>query len=183
MYPLLLDDKKNGIDQVELSKSEESTKEGSQPVIRLTFKIVGELREAFHQKSWEKAYNLHDNVFRMKIVVELKSHRRLIHKSEFVRKAILFWTRSPKIPHRIWASIVEGQTPFYPQTVEEARSFLFDVNKEIQLNQEDLKIGTNNVMAYIRISWGKHQYTEQVSINATSNEIEVIGTDQKNTSY
>jgi hypothetical protein len=178
-----LDDKKNGIDQVELSKSQESRKEGSSLVVRLDFKIVGELREAFHQRSWEKAYNLHDNVFRIKIIVELKSHRRLIHKLEFVRKAILFWTRSPKIPHRIWASIIEGQTPFYPQTVEEARSLLFDVNKEIELNHQDLKWGRNSIMAYIRVSWGKHQYTEHANIHATSNEIEFAGTDQNDTSY
>ena len=178
-----MDDKKNGINQVKLTKSHKTSKVGSPVVVSLTFKIVGELRETFHPKSWEKAYNLHDNVFRMKIHVELKSNRRQIHRLEFVRKAILFWTRSPKIPDRIWVSIVEGQIPFYPQTVEEAKSLLFDVNKEIELNHNNLKLGTNNVLAYIRVSWGKHNYTEQTNIKATSNEIEVTGTNQLNTSY
>jgi hypothetical protein len=178
-----LNDKKNGINQIKLTKSHETTKVGSPVVVNLTFKIVGELRETFHPKSWEKAYNLHDNVFRMKIHVELKSNRRQIHSLEFVRKAILFWTRSPKIQDRIWASIVEGQTPFYPQTVEEAKSLLFDVNKEIELNHKSLKLGTNNVLANIRVSWGKHNYTEQTNIRATSNEIEVAVTNQMNTSY
>ena len=177
-----MDDKKNGIEQVKLSKSQDIIKGGAPPAICITFKIVGELREGFHQKSWEKAYNRHDNVFRMKIAVELKSNRRLIYKIEFVRKAILFWTRSPKIPYRIWASIFEGHTPFYPQTIEEARSLLFDVNKEIELNHNNLKLGTNNVLAYISVSWGKHDYTEQTHMHATSNEIELVRSGQTNAS-
>src|SRR2546421_321372 len=82
-------------------------------------------------------YNIHDNAFRMTIEVDLKSGRKTILPLKFIRKAVLFWTRSPKIPYRIWVSIIKDDIPFYPSTVEEARSLLFDVNKVIEVNGND----------------------------------------------
>jgi hypothetical protein len=63
---------------------------------------------------------------------------------------------------------------FYPTTVEEARSFLFDVNKIIELNTQNLQSGVHNLFADIAVTWGKHIYTEPEVIAATSNAIEII---------
>ena len=78
----------------------------------------------------------------MTIEVDLKSGRNTILPLKFIRKAVLFWTRSPKIPYRIWVSIIKDDIPFYPLTVEEARSLLFDVNKVIEVNGNDLNSGS-----------------------------------------
>jgi hypothetical protein len=139
----------------------------------LNFKIDGSIREAFNPKMWEIAYNKHDNLFRMSISVTFKEGRRKISQTKFIRKAPLFWTRSPKIPFRIWVSIIKDDTPFYPQTVEEAQSLLFDVNKIIEIKPNDLKRGNHNLYADIQVSWGKHYYSEQEVITNKSDTIDV----------
>src|ERR671929_1379315 len=121
-----------------LSKSQESVRYDHPLTLSLSFRVEGSIRETFSQKNWERAYNKHDNGFRMTIEVDLKSGRRTIIPVKFVRKASLFWTRNPKIPHRIWVSIVKDETPFYPLSVDEAKSLLFDVNRVIELDGKDL---------------------------------------------
>src|SRR5690606_16459051 len=156
-----------------LEKSQDSVKSGQPLTLSLSFKIDGAIREAFTQKNWERAYNKHDNGFRMTIEVNIKSGRKIIMPLKFVRKAALFWTRNPKIPYRIWVSIVKDEAPFYPITEEEARSLLFDVNKVIELSGSDLDSGTQKLHADIRVSWGRHDYTEPTEIKGKSSEITI----------
>jgi hypothetical protein len=157
-----------------LSKSQDSVKPDQPLTLSLSFRIDGAIREAFSQKNWERAYNKHDNGFRMTIEVEIKSGRKTILPLKFVRKAALFWTRNPKIQYRIWVSIVKDDTPFYPLTMEEAHSTLFDVNKVIELSGNDLDSGSHRLHAEVKISWGKHDYTEPTEIKGRSNEIELM---------
>jgi hypothetical protein len=157
-----------------LEKSQDSVKSGQPLTLSLTFKVEGAIREAFTQKNWERAYNKHDNGFRMTIEVDIKSGRKTVMPLKFVRKAALFWTRNPKIPFRIWVSIVKDEAPFYPLAEEEARSLLFDVNKVIELSGSDLDSGTQKLYAEIRVSWGKHDYAEPTEIKGRSNEIELM---------
>ncbi len=157
-----------------LAKSQDSVKAGQPLTLSLSFKVDGAIRQAFVQKNWERAYNKHDNGFRMTIEVDVKSGRKTVLPLKFVRKAALFWTRNPKIPFRIWVSIVKDDTPFYPLTEEEARSLLFDVNKVIELSGSDFDSGSHKLHAEIRVSWGKHEYTEPAEIKTKSNEIELM---------
>ncbi|SRR5579885_750550 len=156
-----------------LTKSQDRIRPSESLTLSLAFKIDGIIREVFDQKNWERAYNKHDNVFRISFEIELKSGRKKILESKFVRKAPLFWTRNPKIPHRIWVSVVKDDMPFYPLAVDEAKALLFDVNKVIELDGSRLKRGTNKLYADIRVWWGRHAYTEPTKITAKSNEIEV----------
>lgn len=157
-----------------LSKSQDSVKPNQPLTLSLSFSIDGAIRQAFIQKNWERAYNKHDNGFRMTTEVSLKSGRKTVLQDRFVRKAALFWTRNPKIQYRIWVSIVKDDTPFYPLTVEEAHSLLFDVNKVMELNGSDLDSGSHKFYADIQVSWGKHDYTEPAEIRGRSNEIELM---------
>lgn len=157
-----------------LSKSQDSVKADQPLTLSLSFKIAGSIRESFSQKNWERAYNKHDNGFRMTIEIDLKSGRRKVQSVKFVRKAALFWTRNPKIPYRVWVSVVKDDTPFYPLTVEEAQSQLFDVNKVIELSGSDLDSGSHRLHAEIRVSWGKHEYTEPGEISGRSNELDLM---------
>jgi hypothetical protein len=157
-----------------LSKSQESVRPDHPLTLSLSFRVEGSIRQHFSQKNWERAYNKHDNSFRMTIEVDLKSSRRTILPIKFVRKASLFWTRNPKIPYRIWVSIVKDDTPHYPLTEEEARSLLFDVNKVIELSGSHLDSGNHKLYTDIKVSWGKHQYTEPTEIKCRSNDIELM---------
>ncbi|HJS82849.1 MAG TPA: hypothetical protein VJ742_08470, partial [Nitrososphaera sp.] len=74
----------------------------------------------------------------------------------------------------IWVSIVKDETPFYPLTIEEAQSQLFDVNKVIELSGRDLDSGSHKLHAEVLVSWGKHDYTEATEVKARSNEIDLM---------
>lgn len=162
------------IDSATLAKSQESVRPDQPLTLSLSFRIQGSIREAFSQKNWERAYNKHDKAFLVKIEIDLKSGRRRIALIKLVRKAALFWTRNPKIPYRIWVSIVKDDTPFYPLTEEEAKSLLFDVNKVIELKGSDLNSGTHKLYTDIKVSWGKHVYTQPNEIKGRSNDIELM---------
>lgn len=164
----------NFIDSANLAKSQESIRPDQPLTLSLSFRIQGSIRETFSQKNWERAYNKHDKGFLMKIEIDLKSGRRRVALIKLVRKAALFWTRNPKIPYRIWVSIVKDDTPFYPLTEEEAKSLLFDVNKVIELKGSDLNSGTHKLYTDIKVSWGKHVYTEPNEIKGRSNDIELV---------
>lgn len=157
-----------------LSRLQDKEKKGESLTLSLSFKIQGNIREVFDQKNWERAYNIHDNVFRITIEISLKDGRKAVLQNKFVRKAILFWTRSPKIPFRIWVSIIKDDTPFYPTTVEEAKSLLFDISKLIELNGYDFKRGSREFSTDIKVSWGKHFYTNPTVITGRSNAVSII---------
>ena len=157
-----------------LSRLQDKEKKGESLTLSLSFKIQGKIREVFDQKNWERAYNIHDNVFRITIEISLKDGRKAVLQNNFVRKAILFWTRSPKIPFRIWVSIIKDDTPFYPTSVEEAKSLLFDINKLIELNGYDFKRGSREFSTDIKVSWGKHFYTNPTVITGRSNAVSII---------
>jgi hypothetical protein len=165
------------IGNVILSTLQKEVKAGGEPAaLILSFKIKGSIREVFNQKNWERAYNRHDNIFRIKIEITLKSSRKKIFRSENVRKASLFWTRNPKLPYRIWILIIKDDTPFYPSSVEEAKSLLFDVEKIIELKANNLEPRNQNVYASIKVSWGKHYYTQPCELSIESNKVELTCT-------
>src|SRR6185503_18060413 len=93
MAPL---DHANSIMNIVLSKSDDKIRTDESLILNLSFRIEGQIREVFEQHNWEKAYNKHDNLFRLTTNVDLTSNRKVITSLKFVRKAILFWTRSPR---------------------------------------------------------------------------------------
>ena len=129
--------------------------------LSLGFKIDGLIREIFSQKNWERAYDKHDNGFRLTVLLEVRVCRKSVDNIKLVRKAVLFWTRNPKISYRVWISIIKEETPYYPLAIEEAKSLLFDVTKSIVLDSKLLKKGENHIQISIKVSWGKHLYTER----------------------
>ncbi len=168
-----MEDQDSIVSDAKLSLLQDKIKKGESSTLSLSFKIIGNIREVFDQKNWERAYNKHDNLFRITIEISLKAEMKVVLQNKFVRKATLFWTRSPKIPYRIWVSIIKDDTPFYPITVEEAKSLLFDINKLIEVNCDHLKNGSHELSAYIKVSWGKHYYTNPTRINGRSNTVEI----------
>jgi hypothetical protein len=166
-----LSDIRNNIKNAELTATQTELKHGDQMRFRIIFNIEGEVRRAFDQRNWERAYNLHDNLFRIKIDIELKSNGKTLAHLSSLHKASLFWTRNPNLPYRIWIFIVKDDATFYPSDVEEARSLLFDVEKELIINTSQFDTNVQEVYAQVRVWWGKHNYTPSCQLKAKTNKL------------
>lgn len=163
-------EKINSLDNIVLTNI--TSKNNSKELVsfNLSLKINGKIRELFKQSLWEKAYNKFDNIFRISINVDLKSKSQVIYSVKFVRKAVFFWTRNPKIHHRIWIFIVKDDTPFYPESEEEANSLLFDIDKVVELKISAITNKVPTLYANVTVSWGKHNFTEPTKLIGKSNE-------------
>ena len=164
---------KDSLDNIVLSKITNQNKTNNLIFFSLSLKINGKIRELFNQSLWEKAYNKFDNTFRITINVDLKSGNKILYSIKFVKKAVFFWTRNPRIPHRIWIFIVRDDSPFYPESEEEAKSLLFDIEKTIELNPSTITKKISKIYANVKISWGKHNFTEPTKLEGKSNEEEI----------
>jgi len=163
----------SSISDIKFGSSHDSIRSNEILTLSLSFNIDGLIRESFSQKNWERAYDKHDNGFRLTISLDLKAGRNSVDKAKFVRKAVLFWTRNPKISYRVWVSVIRDETPHYPLTIEEAKSLLFDVTKTMELDSNKLKEGDNEIQVAIKVSWGKHLYTDAVELRAETKVVKV----------
>ncbi|HEX7257112.1 MAG TPA: hypothetical protein VF242_03545 [Nitrososphaeraceae archaeon] len=168
-----MNEEKDSLDNIVLSKITNQNKSNDQILFSLSLKINGKIRELFNQSLWERAYNKFDNTFRITINVDLKSGNKILYSIKFVKKAVFFWTRNPRIPHRIWIFIVRDDSPFYPESEEEAKSLLFDIEKTIELNPSTITKKISKIYANVKISWGKHNFTEPTKLEGKSNEEEI----------
>lgn len=163
----------NYISDISLSKSNEKVFGANSISMSLDFSIKGLIRDVFVQKNWERAYNKHDNYLRLSINLDVKNNGKVVDKIKLIRKGIFFWTRNPKINHRIWIMIVKDEEPFYPLEEEEARRQLFDFHKDLEITVESFGKGKNSISVMARVSWGKHDFIEKSQISKESNSIVV----------
>ena len=161
----------SSISDIKVRSSHDSVRSNEVLTLSLSFNIDGLIRENFSQKNWERAYDKHDNGFRLTISLDLKIGRNTVDKSKFVRKAALFWTRNPKLSHRVWVSIIKDETPHYPLTIEEAKSLLFDVTKTMELDSNKLREGKNEIYVSIKVTWGKHLYTDPIELHGKTKAV------------
>ncbi len=161
------------LDNIYLTRMENQNNSENLILFNFSLKIKGRIRDIFNQSLWEKAYNKFDNTFRITINVDLKSRNKILYSLKFVRKAVFFWTRNPKINHRIWIFIVKDDSPFYPETEEEAKSLLFDVEKIIETKRAIFTKKNYKIYANVKVSWGKHNFSEPTKLEGKSNEEEI----------
>lgn len=149
----------------------------------LQFKVDGHVREVLNQEAWTLAYNKHDAVFGIKYGIRVQTgsvkKRDVVEPIKFVRKASFYWSRNPKLPppppsKKIWAMIVMDDRPNLPDSVEHAKSLIFDVKRSFELMGSSIGKGKHKLLAHVGASWGKHTFTEPVEIDARSNEVEII---------
>ena len=172
---------KSFISEIELEKSNNKFKEDENVVLSVKFSVFGALREGFNEKNWEKAYNKHDNVFKLKYGVKLYTgglRKREVGKpQDTYRKAAIFWTRSPKLTQiaerKIWVQISKNFEPFIPRTQTEAQEMLLDFDEKMEFGASELGEGKHKIGAEVFVSWLKHDYTESFSEKAHSEEIEI----------
>jgi hypothetical protein len=168
-----LSEEKDSLDNIVLTKINNPSKSNDLISFSLSLKINARIRKLFNQSLWEKAYNKFDNTFRITINVDLKSGNKILYSIKFVKKAVFFWTRNPRIPHRIWIFIVKDDSPFYPESEEEAKSLLFDIEKIIELKPSMISKRSSKIYANVKISWGRHNFTEPTKLEGKSNEEEI----------
>lgn len=172
---------KSFIGNIELVKSNNKFETEDNIVINVKFSVLGALREAWNEKSWEKAYNKHDNAFKLKYGVKLYGGGLRKHELgkpvDTYRKAAIFWTRNPKLTQvaekKIWVQIAKNFEPFIPRNEAEAQELLLDFDEKIQFNASDLGNGKHKISAEVFVSWLKHDYTESFSEKTHSKEIEI----------
>ena len=155
----------------------------SDPIeINVQFSIEGDIRNAFNEANWTKAYNNNDVSFKLKYGIKLTSggfRKKEIGKIiDTYRKAAIFWTRNPKLVNpmkdrRIWVQVSKNFEPFIRLSEEEVRQELFDFNEKIIIKASDLGPGKHKITADVFASWQKHDYTESNSIKDNSKEIEI----------
>ncbi len=142
----------------------------------VSFAVAGALREAFGEEGWERAYEAHDNVFKIRYGVRLHTggarKRTIGREVDSYRKAAIFWTRNPKLVNpmkdrRIWVQVAKNFEPFIALSVEGVRSELLDFEERIAFDPATLGAGTHKVTADIWVSWQKHEYTEAESHKAS----------------
>ena len=168
-----MSEEKDSLDNIVLTKINNPSKSNDLISFSLSLKINARIRKLFNQSLWEKAYNKFDNTFRITINVDLKSGNKILYSIKFVKKAVFFWTRNPRIPHRIWIFIVKDDSPFYPESEEEAKSLLFDIEKIIELKPSIISKKRSKIYANVKISWGRHNFTEPIKLEGKSNEEEI----------
>lgn len=170
------------ISAIELVKSEDEYSSEDKIEIKVQFSVQGDLRDAFNEANWTKAYNDNDVSFKMKYGVRLTSggfrKKELGRTIDTYRKASIFWTRNPKLVNpmkdrRIWVQVAKNFEPFIRLTEEEVREELFDFNEKFVFNASDLGKGKHKLSAEAFASWQKHEYTEPGSVKNNSGEIEI----------
>jgi len=172
---------KNAISGVSLEKSGDKLRVGDDASIDVKFSITGALREAFNEKNWEKAYNNHDNAFKLRYGVKLQTgglRKKEIGKPlETYKKVALFWTRNPKLTQmgekKVWVQISKNFEPFIPKNQVDAQQILLDFDEKIQFNASELGVGKHKIGAEIHVSWFKHDYIEPFDETVHSKEIEI----------
>ena len=173
---------KNYISDINLTKSKDEYSSDDMITINAKFSVRGELREAFNEKNWTKAYNKNDNLFKMKYGIKLLSggirKRELAKPVESYRKASIFWTRNPKLVNpmkekRIWVRVAKNFEPFIRLTEEEVRQELFDFEENFTFKASELGKGKHMIGAEVYVAWQKHDYTEPDNLKSNAKEIEI----------
>ena len=173
---------KNFLSDIELTKSKDDFSSDEAIQIGVKFSIQGNLREAFNEKNWTKAYNNNDNLFKLKYGIKLVSggirKHELGRPIETYRKASIFWTRNPKLVNpmkerRIWVQVAKNFEPFIRLTEEEVRQELFDFDEKIIFKASELGSGKHTIGAEAHVEWQKHDYTDPFKTKSQAKEIEI----------
>ena len=170
------------ISAIKLAKSKDEYAPDENIEINVQFSVQGDLRNAFNEANWTRAYNNNDVSFKLKYGTKLTTgglrKKELGRTVDTYRKASIFWTRNPKLVNpmkdrRIWVQIAKNFEPFIRLTEEEVREELFDFDEKFVFKASDLGKGRHKIGAEAFASWQKHDFTETGSVKNSSSEIEI----------
>ena len=142
---------------------------------KVSFKLVGGLREAFHPDVWTLAWEDFDKILRLTLRTSVRSRggvlpRKVAEGKKEVRRASFYWSRDPDLPYRIWVMVVpeDGGPPKIPSNVEDAKSKMLDVDKEFSIPASSLGVGKHKLIAEVSGKWGRRSFIEKGMVNSKS---------------
>lgn len=163
------------IDRVDLYADKKSFEATGTIHVNVTFRIVGGLREAFHPDVWTVAWEDFDKLLRLTFRISLGRSgglrtRTVAGAKKEVRRASFYWSRDPDLPYRIWAMVVPetGGAPLIPRSVEDAKSKMFDVEREFQFPASTLGPGKHKLVARASAKWGRRSFIEKGEVSSKS---------------
>ena len=143
--------------------------------LNVGFKVMGGLRESFHPDVWTVAWEDFDKILRLTVGVSVSVprgpvSRKVAEIKKEVRKASFYWSRDPDLPYRIWAMIIpeKGGPPLIPRNVEDAKSKMFDFDKNFEVEASTLGPGTHKIAGKVSARWGRRSFIEKGSIAGKS---------------
>lgn len=158
--------------------------------LAIRFSVQGGLRDSFKPSTWDKAYDVHDTMIRIKYSVKLQKSKlafvigNLVSQKRFIRRATIYLSRDPghadgRVGYQTkkWVLVTnEKDDPRVPTSQEEARSLLFDFTHDIPLIGSDLGVGKHRLSAKATVKWGTRSYIKggQASASSAPLKIEVF---------
>ena len=150
--------------------------------MHVKFSITGDLRDAFTEEGWTRAYNRNDVALKIKYGVKVQAggfRKRVLADVNTYRKASIFWTRNPLLVNpmkdrRIWVQVAKNFRPYIRLSEEEVRQELLDFDEEVSVAASELGAGRHKVTAEAHASWQKHDYTPAQSCRGSSPGIELV---------
>ncbi len=147
--------------------------------ITLGFRVLGGLREAFTPDVWTPAWEENDKLVRLAMETSIVAMGRGVLGKELastgkeVRKGKFYWSRNPDLPYRIWAAIVseDGGAPIIPESVEDAKSKMFDVVKLYIIPGSSFGKGDHRLAGIVAVSWGRRSFIEKGHASGRSKEV------------
>lgn len=155
--------------------------------LAIRFSVQGGLRDSFNTSTWDKAYDVHDTMIRLKCSVKLQKSKRvfvignLVNQKRFIRRATIYLSRDPghadgRVGYQTkkWVLVTnEDDNPRVPTSQEEARSLLFDFIHDIPLIGSDLGMGKHRLSAKVTVKWGTRTYIKGGQASASSGPLEI----------
>lgn len=173
----------NRIENIDLVRSKEEYTENETVTINVKFTVMGNVRDAFNEDNWTKAYNNNDNLFKMKYGIKIISggfRKKDLGKTvDSYRKASIFWTRNPKLVNpmkekRVWVQVAKNFVPYIRLTEEEVKQELFDFDEVVTFKAAELGRGSHKIGAEIFASWQKHDYVDADNTKNSAQQIEIV---------
>ncbi|MDG6899885.1 MAG: hypothetical protein JRM91_05020 [Nitrososphaerota archaeon] len=168
------------IDRISLVTDKKNYASEDTVKVNVAYRVVGGLREAFHPDVWTVAWEDFDKRMPLTIRLALGARRgirprKLDEVKKEVRRASFYWSRDPDLPYRIWAMIMpeDGGPPKIPRNVEDARSKMFDFEKEFRFPASSLGPGHHGLFAEVWVRWGRRSFIEKGAVKSTSKPVVV----------
>lgn len=148
--------------------------------VRLSFRVVGGVREAFHPDVWTVAWEDFDKIMRLTFGYAVGTRRgplfgKASEVKKEVRKASFYWSRDPDLPYRIWAMIIpeDGGAPILPLNVEDAKGKMFDVAKTLEVSSSELGRGRHSLVGTAYARWGRRSFIEKGEVSGKSQPVTI----------
>ncbi|MEM4165212.1 MAG: hypothetical protein QXJ86_05155 [Nitrososphaerales archaeon] len=148
--------------------------------LKVSYRIVGELRDALNQERIEEAYKAHDVVFRLTSTVNLIKRTapfiyRRVRTIKLVRKAIFYWSRDSNVESRIRVMVVDENTnPSIVEDMVQLNEKLFNYTIQLTLLASDLGVGEHKLAAKVRVKWGSHTFINKGKAESTSEKLKIL---------